>query len=258
MLTVAKLLMRLIITFERRSGEIAMECWIELLVTNFIVRSRAALDRTYHKLWALLAKWWCTRKKFTLHKTYVSVRQAYERKFRNAFFSIKMLLYQKWTHLFEPPCITEILSFLDWHLQGSSTPEWTTTMPFVLSRRNFTEFLWESSFITPLGTTTENNKFDLAGMFKTNVETHLYLPKHELERYFLDLSFNFQVWRYSPTVAMFLFSTSSTAYQSPSACMIARRMHTFWRRCGWQVSGVDVQEMGCHGGSLWDAILEAS
>jgi len=36
------------------------------------------------------------------------------------------------------------------------------------------------------------------------------------------LSFSFQVWRYSPSVAMTLLSPPSTAYQSPSAFMIAR------------------------------------
>jgi len=39
---------------------------------------------------------------------------------------------------------------------------------------------------------------------------------------FVVLSFSFQVWRYSPSVAMSLLSTPSTACQSPSACMIAR------------------------------------
>jgi len=36
------------------------------------------------------------------------------------------------------------------------------------------------------------------------------------------LSFSFQVWRYSPAVAMSLVSAPSTACQSPSACIIAR------------------------------------
>jgi len=39
---------------------------------------------------------------------------------------------------------------------------------------------------------------------------------------FVVLSFSFQVWRYSPTAAISLVSTPSTACQSPSACMIAR------------------------------------
>ena len=39
---------------------------------------------------------------------------------------------------------------------------------------------------------------------------------------FVVLSFSFQVWRYSPSVAMSLVSASSTACQSPSACVIAR------------------------------------
>ena len=38
---------------------------------------------------------------------------------------------------------------------------------------------------------------------------------------FIVLTFGFQVWRYSPTVDMSLLSTPSTAYQSPSASMIA-------------------------------------
>jgi len=39
---------------------------------------------------------------------------------------------------------------------------------------------------------------------------------------FIVVSFKFQVWRYSPAVAISLVSTPSTACQSPSACMIAR------------------------------------
>ena len=39
---------------------------------------------------------------------------------------------------------------------------------------------------------------------------------------FVVLSFSFQVWRYSPSVAMSLHSAPSTASQSPPACMIAR------------------------------------
>ena len=39
---------------------------------------------------------------------------------------------------------------------------------------------------------------------------------------FVVLSFSFPLWRYSPTVAMSLVSTPSTACKSPSACMIAR------------------------------------
>ena len=39
---------------------------------------------------------------------------------------------------------------------------------------------------------------------------------------FVVLSFSFQVWRYSSTVAMSLLSTPSIACQSQLACMIAR------------------------------------
>jgi len=39
---------------------------------------------------------------------------------------------------------------------------------------------------------------------------------------FCNAALSFEVWRYSPTVAMSLVSTPSTVCQSPSACMIAR------------------------------------
>jgi len=39
---------------------------------------------------------------------------------------------------------------------------------------------------------------------------------------FLVLSFSFQVWRYSPMVAMFLLSTPSATFEFPSAYMITR------------------------------------
>jgi len=39
---------------------------------------------------------------------------------------------------------------------------------------------------------------------------------------FVVLSVSFQVWRYSPSVAMSLLSAPSTACQSPSACKISR------------------------------------
>jgi len=39
---------------------------------------------------------------------------------------------------------------------------------------------------------------------------------------FVELSFSFQVWRYSSMVAMSLLNTSSTKCQSLSACMIGR------------------------------------
>jgi len=39
---------------------------------------------------------------------------------------------------------------------------------------------------------------------------------------FVMLSFSFQVWRYSSTVATDLAEHPSTAHQSPSACMIVR------------------------------------
>jgi len=50
----------------------------------------------------------------------------------------------------------------------------------------------------------------------------LLLRWNAADNVFAVLSFSFQVWRYSPSVAMSLVSTPSTACQSPSACMIAR------------------------------------
>jgi len=73
---------------------------------------------------------------------------------------------------------------------------------------------------------------------------------------FVALSFSFQVWRYSLTVAMSLLSTPSTAWQSPSACMIAK-----WSAypCFLEAvfRDVDVEEE-CQELTLWDAVLEAS
>ena len=48
----------------------------------------------------------------------------------------------------------------------------------------------------------------------------LLLRWKAVDTVFVVLSFSFQVWRYSPTVA--LVSTPATACHSPSACMIAR------------------------------------
>ena len=56
---------------------------------------------------------------------------------------------------------------------------------------------------------------------------------------FAALSFNFQVWRCSPTVAMSLLSNPSTACQSPSACMIAGSLA--YRDSGWHERGIDVE-----------------
>jgi len=41
---------------------------------------------------------------------------------------------------------------------------------------------------------------------------------------FAVLSFNFQVWRYSPTVAISLLGIPSTVCQFPSACMIGKSL----------------------------------
>ena len=50
----------------------------------------------------------------------------------------------------------------------------------------------------------------------------LLLRQNPADTVFVVLSFSFQVWRYSPSVAMSLLSAPSTACQSPSACVIAR------------------------------------
>ena len=50
----------------------------------------------------------------------------------------------------------------------------------------------------------------------------LVVKVEEYRHHFVVLSFSFQVWRYSLTVALFLLSTPSTACQCPLARMIAR------------------------------------
>ena len=50
----------------------------------------------------------------------------------------------------------------------------------------------------------------------------LLLRMKTADTVFVVLNFSFQVWRYSPTVNMSLVCAHSTAWQSPSACMIAR------------------------------------
>ena len=52
----------------------------------------------------------------------------------------------------------------------------------------------------------------------------LVVEVEDCQNCFLVLSFNFQVCKYSPTVAMSLLSTPSTVSQSPSKCMIARSL----------------------------------
>ena len=79
---------------------------------------------------------------------------------------------------------------------------------------------------------------------------------------FVVLSFNCQVWRYSPKAAMSLLRTPSTVCQSPSVCMTARSLayaiNTNWR---WWLASQRCrcwEEEGCHDGSLCEAIFEAS
>ena len=61
-------------------------------------------------------------------------------------------------------------------------------------------------------------------LLKLTFSSHLafLLRWKAVDTVFVVLSFSFLVWKYSPTVAMSLLSTPSTACQSPSACMIAR------------------------------------
>jgi len=74
---------------------------------------------------------------------------------------------------------------------------------------------------------------------------------------FVVLSLSFQVWRYSPTVAMSLVSTTSTACQSPSAWMIAS-ICILSGDGDWEVRDVGVEEKGRQDRFLWVAVLEAS
>ena len=74
---------------------------------------------------------------------------------------------------------------------------------------------------------------------------------------FVLLSFSFQVWRHSYTVAMSLLSTPSPAYQSPSACMIARSSaYTYFLET--VVGRSEMQMLKRKRRTLRDAVLEAS
>ena len=76
---------------------------------------------------------------------------------------------------------------------------------------------------------------------------------------FVVLSFSFQVWKYSPTVAMSLLSTPSTACQSPPAGMIVRSSaYTYFLETAvGRPEMSTLNRRGCQDGSLWDVILEA-
>ena len=74
----------------------------------------------------------------------------------------------------------------------------------------------------------------------------LLLRRKDCDTVFVVLSFSFQVWRYSPTVAMYFVSTPSTACQSPSTCMIARSSAYAYFLERWlagQPSGVAIPEI---------------
>jgi len=85
----------------------------------------------------------------------------------------------------------------------------------------------------------------------------LFLTWKAVNTVFGVLSFSFQVWRYSPMVAMSLVSTPSTACQSPSACIIvgSSTYAYFLETVVWQVGGVGVEEKERQDRSLWDAFL---
>jgi len=76
---------------------------------------------------------------------------------------------------------------------------------------------------------------------------------------FVVLSFNFQVCRYSPTAALSLHSTPSTACQSPSARMIARSSaYAYFLEMVVGRSEMQMLKRRVENRSLWDAVLEAS
>jgi len=69
MLTIAKLVMRSRLTFERRSGKFPTRCWKVSLQTSTlnvrvttVIQSQGARIEHISNYWAVLAKWWWTRK----------------------------------------------------------------------------------------------------------------------------------------------------------------------------------------------------
>jgi len=97
----------------------------------------------------------------------------------------------------------------------------TCDVNFLQSDSRCQRYMSDLSNVTPryLGSEAEDRVSLLKLTFSSRVAS-LLLRWKAANAVFVVLSFRFQVWWYSPTVAMSLLSTHSTACQSPSASII--------------------------------------
>ena len=136
---------------------------------------------------------------------------------------------------------------------GSATHD----VSFLRSDSKCQQYVSDLSNVTPryLGLEQKGR----VSLLKLTLSSHLaslLLRWKTADTVFMVLSFSFQVWRYSPSVAMSLLSTPSTPCQSPSACMIARSSaYAYFLE---MVVGRLTMLMLEQYRSLWDAVLEAS
>jgi len=109
----------------------------------------------------------------------------------------------------------------------------TRDLNFCEVTRGVGEYASDLSNVTPryLGSEQKGRNLLLWLIVSSHLAS-LLLSWKSADTVYVVLSFSFQVWRYSPTVAMSLLSTPSTTCQSPSTCMIARSSANtyFWRR----------------------------
>ena len=104
------------------------------------------------------------------------------------------------------------------HLRGA-----TRYVSFLQNDSRCRRYVSDLSDVTPryLGS-EQKGRFSLLKLTFSSHLASLLLRWNIANTVFVVLSFSFQVWRYSPNVAMSLLSVPSTACQPPSACMIAR------------------------------------
>jgi len=79
-----------IVTFEQRSGDFPMRWWTgSSQILNVQVATVIQCQGVWIKHRVVLASWWCTRKNLHHTKTYMSVRQTYEKKLKSIPFTTK-------------------------------------------------------------------------------------------------------------------------------------------------------------------------
>jgi len=112
--------------------------------------------------------------------------------------------------------------------QPASSGDATCDVSFLRSDSRYRRFVSDLSNVTPryLGS-EQKGRVSLLCLTSCSRLASLLLRCKAAITFFIVLSFSFQVWRYSPTVAMFLVSTPPTAWQSPSS-MIARSSGGGW------------------------------